>query len=129
MRHLLIAAALAASAGPALAAGETGAQGHAAGDGETGRATAAEQPAAGPPRRCLPAHAVVPPFNNSPEALDQARVAATMIAGEAVCQTSAVSPELSQLKHGAEEPVLPDDAAVPEGTQVAQNAADKTPNP
>lgn len=57
--------------------------------GETGRA-------------CIPGTAIVPPFNNTPEALDQSRVAARQIAGDSVCRTSAVAPELSELEHGPE---------------------------
>lgn len=71
---------------------------------------------------------IVPPFNNSPAAMDQSRVAATIVmrgktgAGGKpvrVCQTSAVSPELSRLKHGNEVPVDPEyegeDKAAPAG--------------
>ena len=62
------------------------------------------------PRVCTPAQAVVPPFNNTPEAMDQSRVAATILRGDAICRTSAVFPEKSLIEHGQEQPVLPEEA-------------------
>lgn len=59
------------------------------------------------PRRCISPLAIAPPFNDTPEAKEQSRVAATAIAGEAVCKTSAVAPEISELQHGPEKPVDP----------------------
>ena len=64
--------------------------------------------------RCVPATALVPPFNNSPGALEQSRVAATTVEnirdrrGEAayrVCGKSAVAPELSEIEGVEEEPL------------------------
>lgn len=79
---------------------------------------AEETPAsASEPVACVAGQVIVPPFNNSPAAMDQSRVAATIVMrGKAgaggkpirVCQTSAVSPELSRLKHRNEVPVDPD---------------------
>lgn len=72
-------------------------------------AEAAHQ-APGAPRTCTPAQVVVPPFNNTPEAMEQSRVAATILRGEEICRTSAVFPEKSLIEHGEEQPVLPDEA-------------------
>lgn len=66
------------------------------------------------PERCVAATVLVPPFNNSPGALEQSRIAATTVEGirnrrgEAayrVCKTSAVSPEFSELEGVSEEPL------------------------
>lgn len=71
----------------------------------------------GQPVACVAAQVIVPPFNNTPAAMDQSRKAATVVMREnaraggkpvRVCQTSAVSPELSRLKHGNEVPVDPE---------------------
>lgn len=74
------------------------------------------------PRRCLPAQAVVPPFNNTAGAMDQARVAATIVYGDTICQTSAEFPEASAIEHGEEDPVRPDDVAIDPGAPDAQVA-------
>ena len=69
------------------------------------------------PQACVPAHAIIPPFNNSPEAMDQSRIAATIVMdGQArrggrrvpVCRTSAVAPQVSQIEGVNEVPVDPD---------------------
>ena len=65
-------------------------------------------------RKCIAPQAVVPTFNNTPEAMEQSRIAATIVAGEQVCRTSALIPELSELQHGPEEVVVPDEEAVEE---------------
>ena len=65
-------------------------------------------------RKCIAPQAVVPTFNNTPEAMEQSRIAATIVAGEQVCRTSALIPELSELQHGPEEAVVPDEEAVEE---------------
>ena len=66
------------------------------------------------PERCVSATVLVPPFNNSPGALEQSRVAATTVEnirhrrGEAayrVCRTSAIAPEISEIE-GVDEEVL-----------------------
>ena len=68
----------------------------------------------GAPERCVPATVLVPPFNNTPDALEQSRIAASTVEGirhgrgEAayrVCQTSAVSPEISEIEGVNEAPV------------------------
>ena len=47
---------------------------------------------------CVPAQAIVPPFNNTPEAMDQSRIAATMVmderarAGDRACRSAAPAP-------------------------------------
>ena len=68
------------------------------------------------PRVCTPAQVVVPPFNNTPESMEQSRIAATVLRGDEICKTSAVFPEKSLIEHGEEMPVLPDDGA-PEPTE------------
>lgn len=69
------------------------------------------------PVACMPAQAVVPPFNNTAEAMDQSRVAATVVMGEReragergvrVCQTSAVAPQVSAVEGIEEVPIDPD---------------------
>ena len=69
------------------------------------------------PVACVAAQVIVPPFNNTPAAMDQSRVAATAVMREnarrggkpvRVCQTSAVSPKLSRIKHGYEVPIDPE---------------------
>ncbi|TMM49770.1 hypothetical protein [Qipengyuania marisflavi] len=69
------------------------------------------------PAACVPGQVIIPPFNNTPEAMDQSRYAATVVMGERarsgersvnVCQTSAVAPEISELKHGPETPIDPE---------------------
>ncbi|MFN2100837.1 hypothetical protein [Altererythrobacter sp. MF3-039] len=66
---------------------------------------------------CIAGQVIVPPFNNTPAAMDQSRIAATAVMRSnarsgsksvRVCQTSAVSPEISELKHGNEVPVDPE---------------------
>ena len=73
--------------------------------------TAPEGEAPSAPRACTPAQVIVPPFNNTPEAMEQSRVAATVLRGDEICKASAVFPEKSLIEHGEEMPVLPDDAA------------------
>ena len=60
-------------------------------------------------RKCVAPQVIVPTFNNTPEAMEQSRIAATMLAGDLVCKTSALNPELSELQHGPEEALLPDE--------------------
>ena len=60
-------------------------------------------------RKCIAPQVIVPTFNNTPEAMEQSRIAATMLAGDLVCKTSALNPELSELQHGPEEALLPDE--------------------
>lgn len=64
--------------------------------------------------RCVPATVLVPPFNDSPGALEQSRIAATTVEnirdrrGEAafrVCRKSALAPELSEIEGVEEEPL------------------------
>ena len=64
--------------------------------------------------RCVAATVLVPPFNNTPGALEQSRIAATTVEeirhrrGEAayrVCRTSAVAPEISEIEGVDEEPL------------------------
>ncbi len=88
-------------AGPALAQSEE--------PGTSGKIESPEAGSAGEAKPCVPAQLLVPPFNNTPEAMDQARIAAAAVAGEAICRTSAVAPAISELKHGAEEPIIPED--------------------
>lgn len=66
------------------------------------------------PERCVSATVLVPPFNNTPGALEQSRIAATTVEGirerrgEAayrVCKTSALTPELSEIEGVEEEPL------------------------
>ena len=66
------------------------------------------------PERCVAATVLVPPFNNTPGALEQSRVAATTVEGirhrrgEAayrVCKTSAVAPEISEVEGVNEKPL------------------------
>ena len=99
MRRILAIALLPLLASPTLAAGD-----------------AAEQEEAEKlpplPRVCTPAQAVVPPFNNTPEAMEQSRVAATVLKGEEICKTSPIFPEKSVIEHGEEEPVLPEGMTV-----------------
>ena len=99
MKHAL-SAALAAIFLPATVL----AQDHGEHDGE--RETA--------PERCVAATVLVPPFNNTPGALEQSRIAATTVEnirhrrGEAayrVCQTSAVAPEISEVEGVNEKPL------------------------
>lgn len=70
-----------------------------------------------PFERCVSATTLVPPFNNTPGALEQSRVAATTVEtirhcrGEAayrVCKTSALAPEISEVQ-GIDEKPLPDE--------------------
>ena len=61
------------------------------------------------PAKCIAPQTVVPPFNNTPEAMEQSRVAATIVAGDSVCKGSALMPELSEIQHGPEEPVVPEE--------------------
>lgn len=63
------------------------------------------------PRTCTPAQVLVPPFNNTPEAMEQSRVAATILRGDEICRTSPLFPEKSVIEHGEERPVLPDEVA------------------
>ncbi|QPC99853.1 hypothetical protein [Qipengyuania soli] len=100
MRAILAFSALAMLAVPAFAAQEPADQ-HA-------EATHDAHPA---PRTCTPAQTVVPPFNNTPEAMEQSRVAATILRGDEICKTSALFPEKSVIEHGEEQPVLPEEAA------------------
>ena len=95
-----VPAALAVLALPAAAL----AQDHSEHDGERKAA----------PERCVPATVLVPPFNNTPGALEQSRVAATRVEnirnrrGEAayrVCKTSAVAPEISEIEGVNEKPL------------------------
>ena len=67
--------------------------------------------------RCVAATVLVPPFNNTPGALEQSRIAATKVEeirhrrGEdayRVCRTSAMAPEISEIE-GVEEEVLTDE--------------------
>ena len=69
------------------------------------------------PQACVPAQLIVPPFNNTAEAMDQSRIAATVVMeGRAraggkrinVCRTSAVAPEFSEVEGVREIPVDPD---------------------
>ena len=69
------------------------------------------------PERCVAATVLVPPFNNTPGALEQSRIAATKVEeirhrrGEDaywVCKTSAMAPEVSEIE-GVEEEVLTDE--------------------
>ena len=60
-------------------------------------------------RKCIAPQAIVSTFNNTPEAMEQSRIAATIVAGDQVCKTSALNPELSELQHGPEEAVVPDE--------------------
>ena len=60
-------------------------------------------------RKCIAPQVIVPTFNNTPEAMEQSRIAATIVAGDQVCKTSALNPELSELQHGPEEAVVPDE--------------------
>ena len=101
MRIVFSAAAALVLAMPALAADDV----PVVDDVET------EEEARTEPRRCTPAQVVVPPFNNTPEAMEQSRVAATILHGDQICKSSAVFPEKSLIEHGEEEPVLPADAA------------------
>lgn len=64
--------------------------------------------------RCVPATVLVPPFNDSPGALEQSRIAATTVEnirdrrGEAafrVCRKSALAPEFSEIENVDEEPL------------------------
>ncbi|MEZ5679701.1 MAG: hypothetical protein R3E14_00185 [Erythrobacter sp.] len=97
MRAIVTLAVLSLLASPALAADEPV-------DGEE------QLPAT--PRACTPAQAVVPPFNNTPEAMEQSQVAATVLQGDEICRTSPVFPEKSAIEHGEEQPALPEEAAV-----------------
>lgn len=99
MRAILAFSALAALAVPSVAANEP--------SDRTAETTHETNPA---PRTCTPAQTVVPPFNNTPEAMDQSRVAATALRGDEICKTSALFPEKSLIEHGEEQPVLPEDA-------------------
>ena len=63
------------------------------------------------PRVCTPAQLLVPPFNNTPEAMEQSRIAATLLRGDEICKTSPIFPEKSLIEHGEEQPVLPEEAA------------------
>ena len=60
-------------------------------------------------RKCVAPQVIVPTFNNTPEAMEQSRIAATIVAGDQVCKTSALNPELSELQHGPEEALVPDE--------------------
>lgn len=69
---------------------------------------------AGAKERCVAPTVLVPPFNNSPGALEQSRVAATTVEsirdehGEPayrVCKTSAIAPEISEIEGVNEEPL------------------------
>lgn len=60
-------------------------------------------------RKCIAPQVIVPTFNNTPEALEQSRIAATIVEGDQVCKTSPLNPELSELQHGPEEAVVPDE--------------------
>lgn len=64
--------------------------------------------------RCVSPVVLVPPFNNSPGALEQSRVAATTVEsvrerrGEAyykVCKSSALTPQISEIEGVDEEPL------------------------
>lgn len=66
------------------------------------------------PERCVAPTVLVPPFNNTPGALEQSRVAATTVEnirhrrGEAayrVCRTSAIAPEFSEVEGIDEKPL------------------------
>ena len=66
------------------------------------------------PERCVAASVLVPPFNNTPGALEQSRIAATAVEGirqqrgEAayrVCKTSAVAAEISEVEGVNEKPL------------------------
>ncbi len=81
------------------------------------------------PERCVAATTLVPPFNNTPGALEQSRVAATTVEsirhrrGEAayrVCKTSAVAPEISEAQGIDEKPVTDEEMREldPEGAPV-----------
>lgn len=74
------------------------------------------------PVACLPAHVVVPPFNNTAEAMEQSRIAATVVmdadarAGKKavrVCRKSAVAPRVSEIEGVNEVPVDPEYEAGP----------------
>lgn len=65
-------------------------------------------------RACVSPTVLVPPFNSSPEALEQSRIAATRVeatrasAGLSsvdVCRTSAITPQISRIE-GVEEEVI-----------------------
>lgn len=100
MRAILALSALAMLAGPAIAAEEPA--------GQPAEAVHDSHPAT---RTCTPAQTVVPPFNNTPEAMEQSRVTATILRGDKICKTSALFPEKSVIEHGEEQPVLPEEAA------------------
>ena len=95
MRAAYLMTALALSATPALA------------QDEEAQADAPREV----PAKCVAPQTVVPPFNNTPEAMEQSRVAATIVAGDSVCKGSALTPELSEIQHGPEEPVVPEEGA------------------
>lgn len=66
------------------------------------------------PERCVAATVLVPPFNNTPGALEQSRIAATTVEGirhrrgEAayrICKTSAVAPAISEVEGVDEKPL------------------------
>jgi hypothetical protein len=80
-----------------------------------------------PFERCVSATTLVPPFNNTPGALEQSRVAATTVEsirhrrGEAanrVCNTSALAPEISQVQGIDEKPLTDEEIRKldPQGT-------------
>lgn len=69
------------------------------------------------PVACVPAQAIVPPFNNTAAAMEQSRIAATAVMAESarrgdrdipVCRTSAVAPQVSEVEGVNEVPVDPD---------------------
>ncbi len=73
------------------------------------------------PQRCVSPTVLVPPFNTSPGALEQSRIAATTVEdirqrrGEEavrVCRKSALSPELSELEGVDEEPLTEEEYEV-----------------
>lgn len=72
------------------------------------------------PRKCIAAQVIVPTFNNTPEAMEQSRIAATIVAGSEVCRTSTLIPELSELKHGPEEVLEPEDVESVEPAEEAE---------
>ena len=73
-----------------------------------------EDRASDAPKRCVSPTVLVSPFNNSPGALEQSRIAATTVEavrhgrGEAalrICKTSALAPEISEVEGVDEEPL------------------------
>ena len=75
---------------------------------------ASPEPDAPAARKCIAPQAIVSPFNNTPEAMEQSRVAATIVAGDSVCRSSPLMPELSEIQDGAEEAVVPGEDAADE---------------